>query len=588
MIRFVLWLRYIFGGLISIVAIMMLFEQKLTQVKFIVEFIIGVLLLVPPSLKLNGQPGILARKLKPQQFFRPYILFALCRWVEGLFYSIGAIAHLESKEYVEGGMMLLLGFTLISPIDRFFFPRVSFSVQNKKDNSVTYIYLLRNSGIFLVFIALVIYNLNKPVACCMLIIGVGCLLFSAILALKKPAPLMPAVEQVSADASSVLATDVTPVRATVTITETLTDLMAVVRKLLILPVPDPSIKRHKTPKYHNAYVMQWKLKSSNINDDYFQQLIKHFQNTWLAANEYRDRLKMHRREEEYKEQIILLLTDYIEEIRRRPQMNDKLKVDAVPDQIREIWKADKRLRSLFCAMKRYSEQRGSKRIWIIIVHIAEYRAMINLVKMIKHSQVRVVPVLIKRSQEALLQTDLYRNTEKVTVLNMDTYFQIIDYIILLGKNLENYKDLNDKFNEERYRDYFLPFLNAVNPAYSAKGEVFNRLGKTDILVCDSNGNNIFIAECKLWHGEAYLMNAVNQLLNNYVNWRDEKTAIIIFNREMRQFSQLILTATEAIMRHPLCLHAVGKRSDASWSYLFRHPDDNNSVIRLELVLFNFA
>jgi hypothetical protein len=214
--------------------------------------------------------------------------------------------------------------------------------------------------------------------------------------------------------------------------------------------------------------------------------------------------------------------------------------------------------------------------------------MINLVKMIKHSQVRVVPVLIKRSQEALLQTDLYRNTEKVTVLNMDTYFQIIDYIILLGKNLENYKDLNDKFNEERYRDYFLPFLNAVNPAYSAKGEVFNRLGKTDILVCDSNGNNIFIAECKLWHGEAYLMNAVNQLLNNYVNWRDEKTAIIIFNREMRQFSQLILTATEAMMRHPLCLHAVGKRSDASWSYLFRHPDDNNSVIRLELVLFNFA
>ena len=128
-------------------------------------------------------------------------------------------------------------------------------------------------------------------------------------------------------------------------------------------------------------------------------------------------------------------------------------------------------------------------------------------------------------------------TETISSISEVAYFQIIDYIIQLGKNLESFKELNEKFDEERYRDYFIPFLNSISQHHSAKGEVFNRKGKTDILVFDNNGNNIFIAECKLWKGEKYLVDAIDQLLLNYVNWRDEKLAIVIFNRDVKKFSR---------------------------------------------------
>lgn len=178
--------------------------------------------------------------------------------------------------------------------------------------------------------------------------------------------------------------------------------------------------------------------------------------------------------------------------------------------------------------------------------------------------------------------------ETISSLSDKAYFQIIDYIILLGKNLEGFKELNVRFDEERYRDYFVPFLNAVSVQHSSKGEVFNRRGKTDILVFDNEGNNIFIAECKLWKGEVYLLSAVEQLLNNYVNWRDEKTSIIIFNRDVKKFNDLIETATKAIQNHPLCLKSLGQRKDTSYSFLYRHPDDADKIIKLELVLLNFA
>lgn len=179
-------------------------------------------------------------------------------------------------------------------------------------------------------------------------------------------------------------------------------------------------------------------------------------------------------------------------------------------------------------------------------------------------------------------------TETISSLSDQAYFQVLDYIILLGKNLEGFKELNAKFDEERYRDYFIPFLNSISTQHSAKGEVFNRQGKTDILLFDNDGNNIFIAECKLWKGEAYLLSAVDQLLNNYVNWRDEKAAIIIFNRDVKKFTDLIDTATNAVEKHPLCLKALGQRKGTSYSYLFKNPNDEKQTIKLELVLLNFT
>lgn len=104
------------------------------------------------------------------------------------------------------------------------------------------------------------------------------------------------------------------------------------------------------------------------------------------------------------------------------------------------------------------------------------------------------------------------------------YFVILDHIIQLGTNLEKYPKPTAQLSEEGLRDYFLPYLNSVSKNYSATGEAFNKRGRTDILIQDNEGYNVFIAECKIWKGKAHLSDAINQLLERYVSWRDEKGA----------------------------------------------------------------
>ncbi len=91
----------------------------------------------------------------------------------------------------------------------------------------------------------------------------------------------------------------------------------------------------------------------------------------------------------------------------------------------------------------------------------------------------------------------------------------------------------------------------------------------------------------LWKGENLLLDAIDQLLNTYVNWRDEKIALIVFNRDVK-FSDVLTTATKAIEEHKLCLKALGQRKETSYSFLFPNPDDEKRTIKLELVLFNVA
>jgi hypothetical protein len=83
--------------------------------------------------------------------------------------------------------------------------------------------------------------------------------------------------------------------------------------------------------------------------------------------------------------------------------------------------------------------------------------------------------------------------------------------------------------EETIRDHYLVQLNGQYEG-SATGETFNGSGHTDILVRDGSAN-VFIAECKIWHGQKQFTEAIDQLLG-YVTCRDTKTALIIFSRNV--------------------------------------------------------
>lgn len=178
--------------------------------------------------------------------------------------------------------------------------------------------------------------------------------------------------------------------------------------------------------------------------------------------------------------------------------------------------------------------------------------------------------------------------EGISSISEKGYSQIIDYINLLGRNLERSRELRVSFDEERSRDYFLPFLNSISSNHVATGETFNGIGRTDILIQDENGENVFIAECKIWRGQAQFTDAINQLLDRYVNWRDEKVALMIFNKTNQNFTEVIEKAKEAMSNHPNFHSLIQERNDTSFSYLFKHPEDENRTIKIELMLFDFT
>ena len=176
--------------------------------------------------------------------------------------------------------------------------------------------------------------------------------------------------------------------------------------------------------------------------------------------------------------------------------------------------------------------------------------------------------------------------EKFSSISEKAYEEIIHEISIFGLNLEKYKNLYLKFDEEGFRDFFLPHLNSISKSYTATGETFNKIGKTDILIQDNEGINIFIAECKIWHGKKELLKAIDQLLERYVTWRDEKTALIIFNKDNKDFSQLLNTAKEAIRKHSNFDSVIQETQKTSFSYVFKNIEDAKKKVYLELMIFN--
>lgn len=168
------------------------------------------------------------------------------------------------------------------------------------------------------------------------------------------------------------------------------------------------------------------------------------------------------------------------------------------------------------------------------------------------------------------------------------FAQIVSLFQRFGHNLEKLPRVFSKFDlEEEFRDYFIPFLNSQSIHHRATGETFNKLGKTDILIQDSVGNNVFIAEFKIWHGASELQKAADQLIEKYVNWRDEQTALVVINKNNAGFCDVITNAIEALQTHNLCKSLIAQDSESSALYEFYNSADNKKLIKLELIIFNY-
>lgn len=136
--------------------------------------------------------------------------------------------------------------------------------------------------------------------------------------------------------------------------------------------------------------------------------------------------------------------------------------------------------------------------------------------------------------------------------------------------------------EEDIRQHFLVQLNGQFEG-QATGETFNYQGKTDILI-RADGCNIFIAECKFWHGEKGYLETIDQILG-YLSWRDTKAALIVFNRN-KDFSAVLASIKSATDKHPHKKRGPTVEGETRFRYIFGNPSDHNRQVTLTVMAFD--
>ena len=180
-----------------------------------------------------------------------------------------------------------------------------------------------------------------------------------------------------------------------------------------------------------------------------------------------------------------------------------------------------------------------------------------------------------------------RGKQKVPGWGEKMYNDILKVIYDSGKSMERKPALYKGKSEEDLRDQFLFILETRYEGITATGETFNRGGKTDIILkYAKDGSNLFVAECKFWHGSSEFLKAITQLFDRYLTWRDSKAALIVFVKNV-DFTSVLETIQAAIKTHLYFTRPTGNRGETSFSYTFCLPQDRDKFVYLEVLVFHY-
>lgn len=163
------------------------------------------------------------------------------------------------------------------------------------------------------------------------------------------------------------------------------------------------------------------------------------------------------------------------------------------------------------------------------------------------------------------------------------YENILSIIRHEGRTYEVTPSTYSIHEEEELRDIILAHLNGHYKG-DASGETFRRAGKTDIRI-EMESRSAFVAECKVWKGPKTIIESVDQLLS-YLTWRDCKAAIIIFNKDIAGFTDLLQKVKPALESHARFMKVISDSAQAEWRSVFRSSDDDSRLVHVHLFVFN--
>lgn len=171
--------------------------------------------------------------------------------------------------------------------------------------------------------------------------------------------------------------------------------------------------------------------------------------------------------------------------------------------------------------------------------------------------------------------------ESIYTIKEDDYDDIITSIKHTISTFERTPSSFKSMHEEDLRNAVLAALNGIYKG-SATGETFRKSGKTDICI-EMENRAAFVAECKMWTGIRAVSAALKQL-DNYLTWRDCKTALIIFVRKKDFFS--VLSKAEQSLHDIPEIKKAEKLDQNEYKCQYLSNSNPGQVIQIRVMLFN--
>lgn len=196
----------------------------------------------------------------------------------------------------------------------------------------------------------------------------------------------------------------------------------------------------------------------------------------------------------------------------------------------------------------------------------------------------IVPLPKKRRLTTPSSTAPIKKSDSSATITLDDYNYILDVCKGMGIMMERAATSFVALDEEDLRHVFLAALNTHFEG-QATAETFNKQGKTDILI-KSKEHNVFVAECKNWNGAKSITEAISQVLS-YLTWRDTRAAILIFNRDNKDFTKIVQQIPDIFRGHESIESVVLESIDtARFHYRMKKRDDHAIEIDLSVLAFD--
>jgi len=209
---------------------------------------------------------------------------------------------------------------------------------------------------------------------------------------------------------------------------------------------------------------------------------------------------------------------------------------------------------------------------------SDFFRMNNLERDVFADQVfRAVGDIRERVSEEHVAEDDQDLSAKATVAD------VVDLFNKGGRSFERKPIVHSKLAEEELRDFLLSWLDAFFEG-KATGETYSKMGKTDIHL-RLGRDDIVIVECKIWHGERYLHEGIDQLFQ-YLTWRENFGIVIMFCK-LKSFTEIVEKAKTVVKNHASYVNSsltIQGRSDFSAFHTF--PGDARKRVLVRYLLFN--